>query len=197
MHSNYLKTKKNTLLLILSLIFMGAFHIATIRPGNDWGGDFGLYIEHAKNIVEGKNFVDTHYIYNPEMPFHPKNYPPVFPLLLAPVYKIFGLNLTVMKIEIVLLFILSLTVFFLLLKNEIPFYYLIILILVIGLNPFISDRKDHILSDIPFILLSYLFLFFLNKKYELKKHSFWLDLSIPFLLYLSYACRNMVRKRVT
>lgn len=44
--------KNETIILILTLLSIGAFHALTLKPGNDWGGDFALYIEHAKNIVE-------------------------------------------------------------------------------------------------------------------------------------------------
>jgi len=88
------------------------FHIATIRSGHLWEGDFALYTAHAINIANGLPFADTGYIFNPENPFlAPKSYPPVFPMFLAPVYKLFGLNLYAIKIANILAFALFLLVF--------------------------------------------------------------------------------------
>ena len=52
---------------------------------------------------------NTGYIYNPAIPvYSPRMYPPVFPLLLAPVYKMFGLSLLPMKLEQVFFIVLTL-----------------------------------------------------------------------------------------
>ena len=100
--------------IVSIIIIIGIFNFLTIKDGHDWGGDFSMFIHHAKNIVEGVDYEDTGYIYNPNVPLlAPKTYPPVFPLLLVPIYKWFGLNFTIMKIEIVLFFLLSLFIIFL------------------------------------------------------------------------------------
>ncbi len=183
--------KNETIILILTLLSIGAFHALTLKPGNDWGGDFALYIEHAKNIVEGTPFAHTHYIYNPEMPLEPKNYPPVFPLLLTPVYKTFGIDLHAMKIEIVFFLILTLFVLFLIFRLELSFSKSVLLLFVVGLNPFVFERKDHILSDIPFLFFSYSLIYLIFKKYLTPNPSLWIKLSIPILLYLCYGTRNI------
>ncbi|MCI0591350.1 MAG: hypothetical protein L0Y67_07095 [Gammaproteobacteria bacterium] len=97
--------------LLLVLLAVGAFFLATVRSGHNWGDDFGLYIMHAKNIAEGLGYHQTGYIYNPYRPIiGPQSIPPVFPTLLAPVYKFWGVNLKAMKVELILIFILSLFV---------------------------------------------------------------------------------------
>jgi len=59
-------------------LFIGFIYITTIREGHNWGGDFSMYIHHAKNIAEGKSYQDTGYLYNPLNPsIGPKTYPPV------------------------------------------------------------------------------------------------------------------------
>ena len=76
--------------LAVALICLPAFFI-NIKSSHDWGDDFAQYIHQAKNITAGIPQQQTGYIYNPE--FHhlgPPAYPVGFPLLLAPVYAIFG-----------------------------------------------------------------------------------------------------------
>ena len=97
--------KLNTVVLS-TIILVGIFHLTTIRPGHEWGGDFSMYIHHAKNIVEGNQYQNTGYIFNPSFPsLAPRSYPFIFPLLLSPVYKLFALDLMIMKIEVSLFFL--------------------------------------------------------------------------------------------
>src|SRR5690349_10751607 len=103
---------------------VGVFYLSTIRAGHYWGDDFSLYIHHAKNIVEGIGYADTGYIYDPFFPeFSPKTYPPIYPLLLAPVYALFGLDLTPMKVEVIVFFLMALYAMFLVLRQELPAHY--------------------------------------------------------------------------
>ena len=79
---------------MLCAVLVGALFVLTIREGEDWGDDFSMYIHHAENIARGVPYGETGYIYNPHNPaVGPKIYPPGFPLLLAPVVKLFGRNL--------------------------------------------------------------------------------------------------------
>lgn len=150
-------------LIISIILILGIFYIATIRDGHNWGSDFSMYIHHAKNIVEGIPYDDTGYIVNPFNPtYGPKSYPPVFPFLLVPAYAWLGLNLNAMKAELILIFMLSLYMIHLALRNDIPVKYNTFIILIIGFNPFFWDFKDNILADFPFLLFSYSSLFLWN-----------------------------------
>ncbi len=107
------------------ILIVGLFYFLTVREGFSyiWGGDFSLYILHAKNISEGKPYEHTGYIYNPSYPYlSPKTYPPVFPLLLTPVYMIFGLDFQAMKTIPIITFLLSLFFIYLNFKDKLPFY---------------------------------------------------------------------------
>jgi len=89
---------------------MVIFYSVTIREGHNWNGDFAQFVHHAKNISEGNSYQEIHYIINPYNWISPINYPPVFPALLAPIYFLFGLNLTAMKLMIIACFATSLIV---------------------------------------------------------------------------------------
>ena len=145
----------------LCALAIGMFFLATIREGHEWGDDFSLYIRHAQNIVRGEPYGETRYIYNPQNAVvGPRLYPPGFPLLLAPVVGAFGLELRPMKILVLAFFVGSLLVMIPLFRRILPTTDVTLLVLIVGLNPFFWEFKDHILSDVPFlffVLVSLLF----------------------------------------
>ena len=142
---------------IVLLISVGVFYIATIRQGNTWGDDFALYIRHAQNIAAGRSYSDTGYIYNPAVPIYgPPTYPPVFPLLLAPLYRLGGLNFWAMKCEQVVFFVLALLVIYLYLLQYTTRANALLVIVLLGFNPNFWVAKDNILSDLPFLLFFWL-----------------------------------------
>jgi hypothetical protein len=77
--------------IVLLIGFVGVLYLSTIRTGEAWDDDFAMYVHEAKNIAVGIDYRNTGYIYEREYAeLGPKTYPPVFPLLLAGVYKGFG-----------------------------------------------------------------------------------------------------------
>ncbi|HET9386330.1 MAG TPA: hypothetical protein VFO67_14375 [Gemmatimonadales bacterium] len=136
----------------LCALLIGMFHLATIREGHDWGDDFSMYIRHAQNIVRGEPYAETGYIYNPQNPdIGPRLYPPGFPVLLAPLVAISGLDLRPMKVLVLAFFVGSLLVMIALFRNVLSSSEMAVLVLIVGLNPVLWELKGHILSDIPFL----------------------------------------------
>ena len=83
--------RQSRLLGPVLIVLVAVFHLTTLRSGHDWGGDFALYILHGQNIVEGDPYAQTPYIYNPYYPeLSPRAYPPVYPLMLAPLWAAYG-----------------------------------------------------------------------------------------------------------
>ncbi len=135
-----------------AIVVVGVFYLLTIRPGHAWGDDFAMYIHHAKNLVEGVPYQNTGHIVNYHDPGDPPaSYPPGLPLLLVPVYKVFGLNLTAMKAEVVLLWLAALAMLFLVFRRDLPAPASVGLVALAGFNPFLWDFKDQVLSDLPFL----------------------------------------------
>lgn len=190
-----MQTNKSNILIITIIIIIGLFYLFTIREGHDWGGDFSAYIHHAKNIVKGDPYQNIGYIYNPSCPtYGPKTYPPFFPLLLSPLYKYYGLNLTAMKIEVILFFILFLLAVFLVFKDRLSFRYQVALVSIIGLNPYFWDFKDNVPSDIPFLSFLYLAFLFIHRTYQCRKagkSEAAYTLLSGFFIYFAYATRNV------
>lgn len=184
-----------TAIITLLILAIGIFYVFTIREGHDWGDDFSMYIHHAKNIVEGTGYARIGYIQNPDFPLYsPSATPPIFPLLLVPVYALFGMNLTAMKVEVVLFFLLFLFVLYAILKDDLPFPYQLLIVGLIGLHPFFWEFKDQILSDIPFLCFVYLGLFFINRAFEPGNSETRQRLHAVFigvLTYLAYGTRTV------
>ena len=133
------------------------FFIFTIRPGHDWGGDFGLYIQHAINIATGAPYADSGFVLNPKNLFlSPHAYPPVFPVFLAPVYHFFGIDIHAMKVAGIIVFALFLLLFSRYARNrlESPLLY-VLLVAALAFSPSFWESKDRILPDYLFILLFY------------------------------------------
>jgi len=190
-----ISSKIHTLFIIIIISAIGVFYLLTIREGHNWGGDFSMYIHHAKNIAEGIDYKDTGYIYNPFYPtLGPKTYPPIFPVLLSPIYKWFGLNLTAMKIEITVMFLIFLIIFFLIFKNELPFSFLVMVIALIGCSPYFWNFKDNVLSDIPFLLWTYISLFLILQAYQSNRSQriqLLYSVCVGLFIYLSYGTRSI------
>lgn len=147
--------RQNSVLCVL-LVIIGGWYVLTIRGGHEWGDDFSLYIQHAHNLVIGRAYNDTGYLYNPRnATIGPATFPPVFPAILAPVYAIFGLHLTAMKIELIILFLAALWVIVRCFQDDLPFLAIFALVNLLGWNPYFGEFKDQILSDIPFLLFVY------------------------------------------
>lgn len=145
---------------MLCALLIGVFYLSTIREGHEWGDDFSMYIRQAQNIARGEPYAETGYIYNPQNPaVGPRVYPPGFPLLLAPVVGTFGLDLQPMKILVLTFFVGSLLVIIPLFRNLLPLPYVVALVIIVGLNPFFWELKDHVLSDVPFLFLTLLSLY--------------------------------------
>lgn len=144
-------------------VFIGLFHVATIRTGHEWADDFSMYILQARNIVDGMPYAETGYIYNPQNPnIGTRSYPPGFPLLLTPAVQLFGLDLRPMKMVVIACLVASLVLVLPVFRRVFLPEDLAPLLLVIGLNPLFWELKDQVQSDVPFLAFTlaslYLFL---------------------------------------
>jgi hypothetical protein len=83
---------KRILPLILLLICTIPLFFMNVHEKHSWGGDdYALYIKEAENISEGKPFYKTGFVfYDRNICYSPPQYPPGFPLLLAPIVKYGG-----------------------------------------------------------------------------------------------------------
>jgi hypothetical protein len=99
-----------------------------------------------------------------------------------------------MKMEVVIVFLLSLLMIFLAFRKDLPWLYLIALIAIIGFNPYFWRFKDNIVSDLPFLLFVYLSLFLIHRAYQSNRAGgpqiFDASL-ISISIYLAYGTRSI------
>lgn len=143
--------KRNNLIVLLFLLFGAiALFFINMTGGHGWGGDFAQYICQARNFVEGIPQKDTGYILNRYNMFAPQVYPVGFPLMLAPLYALFGNNTLAFQFLVTFfsagIFILSW--FFYKKETGIILAWLAAFLLV--WHPWVLENKGEILSDIPF-----------------------------------------------
>ena len=147
------------------IVAVCCFHLATLRAGHGWSGDFSLYILHARNIAEGQPYGETPFVYNERFLSHsPRSYPPVYPLLLAPVYALYGLDYTPMKVLTYLF--LPLSWLLLLRLNGISDRSRVMLIAMSAACPIFWRFKDWVIPDFVFMALLILTMWLNQRAYS-------------------------------
>jgi len=170
----------------LVIIIIGLVYFATFYPDQNWGDDFAQYLHQAENLAVGKDMADTGYIYSRYTPvLGPRAYPPGFPLLLAPIYAIWGLNMTAFQVYLIVLQLIALILIYLLYRAEVSLPTALILLVMMGLSPYLIAFKRAIMSDVPFMLFCIAFLVWVESVYRRKQFGFW---AIGVAVVLAFVC---------
>ncbi len=179
------KKTYTALLLIIILVFI--INIMSFKNGHNWGDDFAEYISVTKSIVEGTidEFMSA-YRYRLENSTRWIGSGIYWGLsfLLSPIYYFFGLDIYIMKIYINLFFLLSLFIVFLLFQDKLKNLQNLLLIAIIGFNPYFFEFKDNILTDIPYLFFSLLTVFLIKRFVFLRKT--WIN------NFISYSCIGLI-----
>lgn len=175
--------------VLLQLFVVAIFSLITMNSSHSWGDDFAMYLMHAENIATGKPYAETGFIYNDLAPtYAPQSYPPGFPLLLAPVQPYFGLNYGAYKVYLLFFFIIYLWCAYVYLRNKIADIYVVAILFILGMCPFIWQLRDSILADIPGALFFILSCMLFEIALKQGKWKYWISCGI--LIYLSYSTRS-------
>lgn len=140
-----LKADRTWLIFGLCSVLFVVVNGLTIKDGHNWGDDFAQYIRHAENIAEGKSYAGGIMLEKWVV------VPPGFPLLLAPLIKLFGLNFPVLKWLNVLFWQLYVIFVFLLVKERLGERTALGISLIFLTAPWFFVFKQNVLSDIPFL----------------------------------------------
>lgn len=141
------------------VVLITLFHLATLSegPGTRSGDDYALYVLHARNLVEGRPYDATGYVYNPLNPWlSPRTYPPGFPLLLTPLYAAFGVDFFAMKVLVVLSFAGALLLLARIASRYLPPAGVGTVVALVGLHPYLWAFRDELLPDLPFLFFALL-----------------------------------------
>ena len=172
--------------LLLLLLSVPLFFL-NIRDVHGWGDDFSQYIKEAQNIAHGKPYYQSGYIYNPHNPeYAPAQYPPGYPILLAPIVKVWGLAIRPMlyfNTVIATCLLLALFAYF---RKHTSVVTAICIAVAITYSGIMIDLKGNILSDSACLLFVTLYLTTRNAK------SFppWRILLLIFLLIIAVFTRT-------
>lgn len=167
-----------------------------LTPGHVFAqDDFAAYVMHAANLVEHRPYTDIRYVPNPEAPWvGPANgYPPVYPLLLAPVYWLRGRDLHAMKMVTVFTFAIFLAAFAKWIEPLVSPALRVIAVLLVGLNPVLWHYRDLISSEFPYLMFSFLALLAIRSGSDARRRwgqAGWVLLA-ALLLYASYGTRTI------
>ncbi len=167
--------------IIVLLAFAPVLFI-NVSASHDWGDDFAQYIFQAKCIVEGKPQT-TFAIIDPAFynVIGPPTRPVGLPLLLAPFYYFFGNNLFVFSCLMSLCYFLIAILTFRYLRDWIAFVPTLLWTATMIYNPQFLQLKLAVLSDLPFIVLLFIFLDIIKKPVTTKQ-IMWLSLIAAFMI---------------
>ena len=167
-----------------------------LTPGHVFAqDDFAAYVMQAANLVEHRPYTDIRYVPNPEAPWvSPANgYPPVYPLLLAPVYCWRGPDLRAMKIVTVITFAIFLAAFAKWVRPMVSPRLRVVAVLLVGLSPAFWNYRDLISSEFPYLMFSFLALLAIRRGSDAGRgwqQAGWALLA-ALLLYASYGARTI------
>ncbi|MBO8130936.1 MAG: glycosyltransferase family 39 protein [Candidatus Marinimicrobia bacterium] len=145
--------------LVLIFVFI-AIYSYIFDSKFDLNGDNFVYYFLGKQIASGKGYTV------PLQPDNPpaKKFPPGYPVIIALVLKLFGDSVVLLKVLNGLLFLGSILITFLLIKEltGIPNLSFVISILLL-LNKFLCRFSTILMSEIPYLFFTLLSIFILNK----------------------------------
>jgi len=151
-------TKKNIAPLLLIVLASSALSFFMLTRGHVWLDDFAAYIMQAKSILawnmDGFVHRNAFTIQNSSYPPGPAAYPWGFPLLLAPVYAVFGLNALALKLVSIAFYALFLLVLYFFARTRLDEWDSILLTGCFAFTPSLLYANDFILSDIPYLAFS-------------------------------------------
>ena len=124
--------------------------------------DSGIYILLAQSLVNGEGYQE---IYEVGPSPHTK-YPPGFPLLLAPVVYLFDLNFWAMRLLITGLGVVALYAVYILFRRLAGDKMALTVLVLTGVSPGIWFYSQSILSEMPYLLFSFMGLFCLQRYQE-------------------------------
>ena len=128
--------------------------------------DSGVYVSLAYSLVTGEGYRE---IYEVGLPSHTK-YPPVFPLLLAFVIYLFDVDFWAMRLLITGLGVVALYVVYMFFRRIAGDKVALTVLVLTGVSPGIWFYSQSILSEIPYLLVSFVGLLCLEKYKDDRGH---------------------------
>ena len=152
--------KSEYFILAVILGLSAVLGLLLLTKGQDWGDDFAAYIMQAQSIVKGneQSFIERNAftINSTDFILGPVAYPWGYPLILASVYVVIGLNLIALKLPVLVFFIVFLFVLVRFYRKRLSSMESLLLVGVFAFHPQFLGFLDEILSDVPYLFFSLL-----------------------------------------
>jgi hypothetical protein len=182
--------------LILSGSAVVVLLVGILTKGHYWGDDFASYIMQARSLVESSPqafvAVNRPIVEQSSYLLGPVAYPWGFPVLLALLYAVFGLNIMALKLVGVLSFLLFLLVLWFGFRESHSPLWLWGLFGLFAFNPTLLEFVNHIQSDVPFLLVS-TFSVLLMGQLVVNRRRLTTQVFDPILLGASLAAATFIR----
>ena len=157
--------QKNLPLLFLLLFSVPLFFHNIHDTHSPGGDDYALYIKEAQNIATGKPYYQSNYVFNKyNNCYSPPQYPPGFPLLLAPIVKYWGIAIRPMCYFNTVIAVFILFALFFYFRKYMSAFAALCLAIIISYSQSMMDLKQEVLSDETSILFVLLYLIARNAK---------------------------------
>lgn len=163
-------TDRQILLAILALHLV--LSLALFDPKLSTGGDNAQYLILAKSLLQGS----YSNLQEPGSPPH-SQYPPLFPMLLAPVVAISGGSFIPVKLLIVACGITGLFMFFLVLRRLSSGRDWVLPVLLLAVSPLFLSYAHDTYTEVPFVMVSLPALYFLLRGAQEKRRWLWAGLA--------------------
>lgn len=142
--------RRAVLLLTVGYLLVG---YATLSSGHAWGDDWAQYVAHARNLALGHAYSSTGYVFNPSAPHvGPPVYSPGLPLLLAPVIRLFGVDIIALKSVSLVCMTAAILLTFMLYRDALGAWVAAGAAFVFGLHDFAWGLREYIASEPPYIV---------------------------------------------
>ncbi|MCU1500807.1 MAG: hypothetical protein JWM12_161 [Ilumatobacteraceae bacterium] len=146
--------------LAVALICLAIFQLCRSmqEQGHGWGDDFALYIDQARGLTDGSvgdvasltRYALDNSSYST---FSAYVYPWVFPMLLAPIVALKGIDYSALKLVGTLSFVVGLFFLQRIVRHRAGTAASIVIMLAVGLNNLYIGYTDAVLSDLTFFML--------------------------------------------
>ncbi len=172
------KQKNKTIAFWLIACTIALYALAA-RDGHNWKGDFSQYIMHAQNLIQGKAYTDLG-VLSIDGVAHAGT-PPGYPLTIAPLLAIFGLNFIVLKVQMAFIFGLGLWLYWRYMQHEMPSQWALGTLAFLAFTPWILKFSNNLLTDIPYLTTSLLAIYAGHRFFQNQpniKSAFYLSISL-------------------
>ncbi len=181
-HNKHLKA-----LAIASLIVIIAIQALAFDPALSMNGDNSRYICGAISLAETGQYKSIQY---PQEIFITLDQPGMS-IMLAPLVKIFGVNVVLFKSLTFLFTIAMFLLFFYLFKKYLKTELVLLLLLLMGTNPFVSDFSSLVMTEMPFVFFSLLSIWLLRKYEQSDKINYLFLVLSSLSILMTYFTRSI------